>query len=484
MLIFNRFRHLQWKLALSFAIVTTCVMTIINIGDTTLAIYNASDESLSVVQLYRRLEPLVDQTSYYFEANPPDLERLGQWADQLLISTEILLPPDEGPEVAILPSIDYIAVFDANGALLVERQYEELDFIMSDVITSETAPLLDAALKGEEGLNYNDTELELTTLFLPVRDNDGILGVVAVGLYLVPSDVNTLLSFWRDFYDGFVTWLAISMVVGTLFGYAASYGFVKRLQKLEKTADSWAKGDFSVKVYDDSGDEIGQLARNFNFMADKIAMLMTTRAQFAALEERGRMARDLHDTVKQQVFAAHMQLSSAKLLLHHDVEAAETILNQTLQLNKQTQQDLAELIHALRPVALEENGLAHAVQRYAAEWSTRSGVSSELFTQNDQPLPLTSEYALYRIVQEALANVAKHAQAEQVNIQLNWQAQQIILQIQDDGVGFDVASQRKKGYGLRSMNERLAELGGQVTIESVIGEGSTVIATLPITKEG
>ncbi len=484
MLIFNQFRRVQWKLALSFAIVTVCVMTIINIGDTARAVYNASSEGLSVDQIYERIAPFVEQTSHYLKAEPPDLEQLDLWANQLLMSTELLVPFDEGPSVMMIPTIEYILIFDTDGLLLVEQQYQGAGLIVSDMITNETQPLLDAALEGEEGLYYTNTELELTTLFLPVRDNDGILGAVVVQILLAPSDINGLISFWPEFYDGFVNWLLASIIIGTLFGYVASYGLVKRLQKLEQSADAWAKGDFSQKVYDDSGDEIGQLARNFNFMADKISMLMSTRAQFAALEERGRMARDLHDTVKQQVFAAQMQLSSVKILLHHDVDAAETILNETLQLNKQTQQDLAELIHALRPVALEEHGLPQAMHRYAAEWSTRSGVSTELFTQNEQPLPLTSEYALYRIVQEALANVAKHAQAKQVTIQLNWQAKQIILKIQDDGVGFDVSSQHKKGYGLRSMNERLAELGGQVTIESMVGEGTTVIATLPIAKEG
>ena len=478
--IFNQVRRLQWKWTLSFAIVATCVVMIINTGSIIVALYNGTSNSLSVAELHQILEPLVGQTSYYVKVDPPDIERLSQWADQLFMSSELLLPPDDTSTVTMLPTIDYVALLDSNGELLIE---EGFGLMMSDVLTSESNSLLQGALSGEEGLNHHHAELELTILFLPVRDEDGILAVAVVGVSLVTADANTLLSFWPELVDNLLISSLVSMMMGMFFGYFASRGQVRRLQTLEKTADAWAKGEFSLKVYDKSGDEIGQLARHFNFMADQLSMLMDTRTQLAGLEERGRMARDLHDTVKQQVFALHMQLSSAKLLLHHDIERTEQILNQTLQLNKQTQQDLAELIHALRPVALEEKGLAHAIEGYATEWSARSGISSELFTQNNQALPLTSEYALYRIVQEALANVAKHAQAQQVNIQLTWQPKQFILRIQDDGVGFDVTSERKKGYGLRSMNERLAELGGEVKIESTIGEGSTVTATLPIGKK-
>ena len=153
--------------------------------------------------------------------------------------------------------------------------------------------------------------------------------------------------------------------------------------------------------------------------------------ELAIVEERNRLARDLHDSVKQQVFAISMQLSAARAFLKEDDKAYPSVA-QAEKLAQQAGAELTTLIHQLRPPGLESKSLAAALRDYAAEWSRQNDIEINLNVDNDLSLRDEAEQALFRVVQEALANIARHSQATQVSVELIHVDSEILLCIADN----------------------------------------------------
>jgi NarL family two-component system sensor histidine kinase LiaS len=259
-----------------------------------------------------------------------------------------------------------------------------------------------------------------------------------------------------------------------------AWSLTRRLRRLARAARAWSQGDFSVTARDRSKDELGQLSRELNGMAGQLENLLETRGELATLEARNRFARDLHDSVKQQVFATSLQIAAARAMIEQDKETAESHLAQADELVRLAQKELNVLIHQMRPAALEGKGLSVALRDYAADWSRRSEIPAEVHVRGERETSLELEQTLFRVAQEALANVARHSGAKNVEVDLVYEADRLTLRVADDGHGFDPAEDMGDGFGLRSMSERLAKLGGRVDIESALGEGTRVICVCPL----
>jgi two-component system, NarL family, sensor histidine kinase LiaS len=139
------------------------------------------------------------------------------------------------------------------------------------------------------------------------------------------------------------------------------------------------------------------------------------------------------------------------------------------------------LIRALRPAALADKGLVAVLQEYTTDWSRRMGIGVDVRVQGERTTPLEIEEALFRVIQEALANVARHSDAEKVEVQLAWTGGQIFLAIQDDGKGFGTTHVEGKGLGLANMRERVEGLDGTLMISSSPG-GTRVEACIPLAQ--
>jgi len=198
--------------------------------------------------------------------------------------------------------------------------------------------------------------------------------------------------------------------------------------------------------------------------------------QAAVGEERSRLARDLHDSVKQQVFALVMQLGAARALLD-DKSAARAHVDEAESLARQAGVELATLIHTLQPAALSNQSLPDALRTHVSDWSRQSGIAADLALEPEHHLPPAVETAFFRIAQESLSNVARHSNAERVMVRLLYAGGQARLVVHDNGQGFRSAS--SAGVGLASMMERMAALGGQLQVESTPGRGTQVTATYP-----
>ncbi len=288
----------------------------------------------------------------------------------------------------------------------------------------------------------------------------------------------------------------IATFVSGIAGGRLSLSFSQRLQKMSRASAALAAGNLSSRVTVEGNDEIDQLGNQFNTMADQLTaqmhdlrtlaerniMLAEEARALAAVEERNRLARELHDAVKQQIFALSLTANSIRQLFEKDQGKAAERLAQLETQARDVHLEMDALIKQLRPASLEDRGLAPAITELADKWAAQHETPVDLTVRGERELPLNIEQALYRIAQEALNNVARHAEASQVTIVLEYETDTITLTITDNGQGFDPEkSQPPQSLGLRSMNERAAEVGGKVTINSTTGKGTQLQVSVPST---
>jgi two-component system, chemotaxis family, CheB/CheR fusion protein len=223
-------------------------------------------------------------------------------------------------------------------------------------------------------------------------------------------------------------------------------------------------------------------------VAEKVlrAREMLQRMVGAQEDERKRIARDLHDQLGQQMTALKLNLEIAgKKCGEEEIRAR---IDEAQILAKHASDSIDFLAWELRPAALDDFGLLAALEVYVREWTRHSGATAEFYTVGWKKARLApeTETNLYRIAQEALNNVLKHAKAKKVNVIIEKRGDWIILIVEDDGVGFNVVnkSKHRKGIGLTGMSERAALIGGTLEIESAKRKGTTIIARVPAKLTG
>ncbi len=199
----------------------------------------------------------------------------------------------------------------------------------------------------------------------------------------------------------------------------------------------------------------------------------------AVMEERNRLARDLHDSAKQKAFAALAQLGTTRGILHNKGGITVSHLNEAENLIYEVIQELTFLIQEIYPIALQEKGLVTILREYIFEWEGHNEIKVDLTILNDRSLQLEIEQAVYRAAQETLANVARHSRASEVNISLHYLQDTLQVFISDNGCGFDLNS-KAKGLGLRSMRDRISSVRGTLQIQSTLGQGTRISIQVPI----
>jgi signal transduction histidine kinase len=195
--------------------------------------------------------------------------------------------------------------------------------------------------------------------------------------------------------------------------------------------------------------------------------------------ERKRVARELHDETGQALTSVLLGLKSLEGHLATDESrAALTALRDQV---AATLQDVRRLALELRPAALDDFGLVPALERLAGMVSEQAGVRVDLEARLDaERLPPEVETTVYRIVQEALTNVVKHADADHVSVVVRRDERGVVALVEDDGKGFDPVHDATGGLGLVGMRERVALVGGRMTIEALPGSGTTLVAEVPL----
>jgi two-component system, NarL family, sensor histidine kinase LiaS len=295
-------------------------------------------------------------------------------------------------------------------------------------------------------------------------------GDIAIGRDLISGMIGELF--------GQLIWVPIiGLVLGLTFGFFTARNLTHRLNHLAHAAGQWAQGRFNERAPEQPNDELGALGERLNQMAAELQKQMALQQQLATMEERNRLALELHDTVKQQLFACAMQISAAQRLLPDHPAAAQRHLQESETLAKHMQDELTAVIQELLPADKQTQNLAHSLpqnlEQLAADWTRQTGipVALQLNLNGHQYTPII-ERTVLRIVQEAFANIARHSAATAAELRFEHVAEQPAqLTISDDGKGFELHA-NQRGVGLQSMRERAASLpNGTFTLTSNLQQG-------------
>ena len=230
---------------------------------------------------------------------------------------------------------------------------------------------------------------------------------------------------------------------------------------------------------------VSAIARRLYLNAEERSrQLAVVREQLGVAEEQSRVARELHDGLGREIVNVILGLEVARRAADSKPEQVPTLLDENLALLRVAMNDTRDLIFQTRPWTLEGDGcdaLAERLDRYARQFADRTGLSVQLQCEmGDASLSPQAAFGLLRIVQEALNNVAKHAQATEVRIDLRRDGKRLVATVADNGIGFSkLQNIVKSGIGLQSMRERTQDLGGSLEVASQPGAGTTVSVRVP-----
>jgi signal transduction histidine kinase len=210
------------------------------------------------------------------------------------------------------------------------------------------------------------------------------------------------------------------------------------------------------------------------------ARLHERARQAAVLEERQRLSRELHDSVTQALYGISLYAeAAARALASGDTQPVATNLREIGDTTQEALGEMRLLLFELRPPLLQQNGLAAALRARLQAVEARAGLATEFDCPDEQRLSPDSEQELYRLVQEALNNVLKHAHAGRVRVRLGLAKSAATVEVADDGIGFEPSVRNAEGFGLRGMRERVERLGGTLRIDSSPGAGTCVHVEVP-----
>ncbi len=290
--------------------------------------------------------------------------------------------------------------------------------------------------------------------------------------------------------------LSIALVVGGMLGLLLTLNLLYNLQLLELILARFAQA-LPIEVgstfwrwpFASLFMQLSRLSERIQSYEQQAQMTVEFREQTlrqaseaAALEERNRIARDLHDSIKQQIFSISVSAAAAKAHMSNGGEGAHTAVEDIQHSVKEAQVEMRALLQQLRSSPLENTNLREALETQAQALGYRTGAQTHVEIANmptaDQLSPGALE-AIFRLVQEAFANIARHARAETIWLRLYQQEQQLHIEIRDDGHGFDLQTVQK-GMGLNNLQERAQTMYGTLNIQSAVGKGTTIHAIVPL----
>lgn len=307
----------------------------------------------------------------------------------------------------------------------------------------------------------------------------------------------------------------IGIIIGSLAALILSRLITSPLEKLTRQAERIGKGNLEGEIQLDSRDEVGNLARSFNRMTtqlkDNIEALQRRNQELSLLsqklgereellgklwhqvisaqeEERKRIARELHDETTQSLAAITIGLKTAEEIMPNNQNKGIHFLEQLRDMAGQVVKELHNIVYDLRPTILDDLGLVPALRWYAESRLGARGIEFALqAAEINSRFPAEMETTLFRIAQEAISNVFKHAQANNVVLIIAQKENRLMMQIKDDGRGFvskEMWNTTDEGahLGLLGMRERAGLLGGKIEIISNVGEGTIVTVKLELTQ--
>ncbi|WP_281974467.1 sensor histidine kinase [Halobacillus litoralis] len=323
--------------------------------------------------------------------------------------------------------------------------------------------------------------------------------VILLGITFFAFPVGSWSDLWNrrvlDLPFGFLI-LVLAVTAGFVVGIAQGWFWRRQLHVIQHQLSELVKGN--PMAYEGSDlNEIKQIEDKIQQVEEKMAKqtelaqrMVTERAedrekslQEVVVQERNRLARELHDSVSQQLFAASMMMSAINETSSQDWQATKKQMQMVEKMIHQSQLEMRALLLHLRPVALKNQSLSEGVEELLYELTQKVPMDID-WSIEELTLDKGIEDQLFRILQESVSNTLRHAKATSLNVMLIERDHNIILRVVDDGVGFDVEEGKSSSYGLQNMQERSFEVGGTLKIVSLKGQGTRLEVKVPYRKKG
>jgi signal transduction histidine kinase len=313
----------------------------------------------------------------------------------------------------------------------------------------------------------------------------------------------------------FLSFLAALVALG--LGVAIAWSVIEPVRRMGEAMRRIASGDFSQPLKVENRDELGELANRINHASQELAKLQEAtlaeeraralqerivQVSLAQEEERRRISRELHDGLGPSLAALGNRIRACQHLVHTNPQQAEAELEEIAKGLRGHVQEVRHLIHNLRPLALDQLGLIEAVKQQVEHFSQETGIQTSFNVSSSIVLNPFGEVTVFRVIQECLSNVRKHAGASQVAVELRGVNSGLELRVQDNGRGFNPSNIDpsislpsaglgqahgkgeprgvSSGLGLVSMKERAELLGGNLSVQSSPGQGCQIILYVPI----
>lgn len=309
--------------------------------------------------------------------------------------------------------------------------------------------------------------------------------------YLAPFDS------WEIGLKTGLTLVMVPIGFGAISSLYQSYRMKRKLELLRETLLSWEKGIVARSMPALGEDELGRLGEQLGRISKKwedqvtsLQRLSTHNAQLAEqarvsaiIEERQRLARELHDAVSQQLFAISMTATAVGRTLDKDFGKAQRQVALIEEMAAVAQSEMRALLLHLRPVYLEGKPLEQGLMELVNELKVK--VPMEIVFEMDKGIHLLKgiENHLFRIVQEAMSNALRHSKANKMEIRIQLRQDTVRVMIYDDGVGFELNDKKQTSYGLSNMRERVTEIGGSIQFITALNKGTRIEITIPIVHE-
>lgn len=348
-------------------------------------------------------------------------------------------------------------------------------------IVEANMPLSDQAsqlrrLKTEEGL--------IRDISMPILQ--GKAGTVRVGV----SD-QSIEAVVRENTRSLGVMAALSAVLGFAASYWLAYYLTRPLSELVRIVQMVAGGNLSQRISSPAGDEVGQLGKAFNSMSEALVQKEASRQAlqkkviYSQEEERKRVARELHDELAQRLTSIVLSLETIESKLEGSDRTNKLAISRAREIAQDSLTETRKLIGDLRPSVLDDLGLVPAIRSYAE--NRLHSVPCEVVVSSELPktLPPAIETAVFRIVQEAINNIVKHARAKSARITLGVDDGKLCGSVSDDGRGFQLAGFQSSmspdsGFGLLGMQERAELMGGNLSVRSREGLGTDILFSIPL----
>ncbi|UCZ51965.1 sensor histidine kinase [Bacillus shivajii] len=327
-------------------------------------------------------------------------------------------------------------------------------------------------------------------------------GFVTIGVHSDETAFVMLLSEPILMLSITIVFTLIFLTAAVIYSYTYASGLKRAITHIIHQLKQFQRGTFRQQLHVDRDDEVKELSvqihhltkdveqqiRSMRRVLNENATLISEAERAASLEERRKLARDLHDAVSQELFAVSMSLGAMPKVIEKNPEKAKQLFQQTEKMVHHAQQELRALIMHLRPVTLEGNGLSDALESILDELRRKHPQLQISWSLLELPnLEPGVEEQLFRVIQEGISNALRHANPKSLTLKAVRKTEQLLLILEDDGIGFDMESddsQMRVSYGLNSMEERIVELGGHFSIVSYPSKGTKLEFRIPLTENG